>query len=75
MKAGGTAPSQRIHRSKVQEELYFLSRLLQHEFVYGTEGLEANMAATIAGLEVSKGTYSLSICHAHKEALAYSTMA
>lgn len=36
----------------MQEELYFLSRLLQHEFVYGTEGLEANMAATIAGLEV-----------------------
>lgn len=35
----------------VLTELHFLSRLFQHEFVYGTEGLEANAAATIARLE------------------------
>lgn len=47
VKAGGATPSQRMPRTEVLEELHFLSRLLQHEFVYGTEGLEANAADTI----------------------------
>ncbi|ORY89766.1 acyltransferase-domain-containing protein [Leucosporidium creatinivorum] len=51
VKAGGAAPSQRMPTKDVLAELHFLSRLLQHEFVYGTEGLEANAAATIAQLE------------------------
>ncbi|KAM0748457.1 acyltransferase-domain-containing protein [Meredithblackwellia eburnea MCA 4105] len=51
VKAGGAAPSQRMQRSKVLSELSFMSRLLQNEFVYGTEGLEANAIATIASLE------------------------
>lgn len=52
VKAGGAAPSQRMERSQILEELSFLSRLLQNEFVYGTEGLEVNANATIASLEV-----------------------
>lgn len=47
VKAGGATPSQRMPSAEVLEELHFLSRLLQHEFVYGTEGLEANAADTI----------------------------
>ena len=52
VKAGGTAPSQRMRRTDLLDELHFISRLLQHEFVYGTEGLEVNAAQTIASLEV-----------------------
>ncbi|KAL8292445.1 hypothetical protein RQP46_001057 [Phenoliferia psychrophenolica] len=51
VKAGGAAPSQRMPRSEILDELSFLSRLLQNEFVYGTEGLEVNASATIASLE------------------------
>lgn len=54
VKAGGTAPSQRMERSQVISELSFLSRLLQNEFVYGTEGLEANAAKTFASLQVRR---------------------
>lgn len=52
VKAGGAAPSQRMRRADLLDELHFISRLLQHEFVYGTEGLEVNAAQTIASLEV-----------------------
>ncbi|KAK4699865.1 hypothetical protein P7C70_g6389, partial [Phenoliferia sp. Uapishka_3] len=51
VKAGGAAPSQRMKRRDVLDQLSFLSRLLQNEFVYGTQGLEANANATIASLE------------------------
>ncbi|SCV69844.1 BQ2448_1238 [Microbotryum intermedium] len=47
VKAGGAAPSQRMARKEIMSELHFLSRLLQNEFVYGTEGLESNAANTI----------------------------
>jgi hypothetical protein len=53
VKAGGAAPSQRMPRQVVLAELSFMSRLLQNEFVYGTEGLEANATTTLASLEVS----------------------
>lgn len=59
VKAGGAAPSQRMKREEVLSELFFMSRLLQNEFVYGTEGLEANATHTIASLEVSIARSSL----------------
>ncbi|KDE03677.1 hypothetical protein MVLG_05866 [Microbotryum lychnidis-dioicae p1A1 Lamole] len=50
VKSGGAAPSQRMARKEIMAELHFLSRLLQNEFVYGIEGLEANAANTINSL-------------------------
>ncbi|GAA5896942.1 hypothetical protein JCM5296_002664 [Sporobolomyces johnsonii] len=51
VKAGGAAPSQRMERHDALRELHFLSRLLQNEFVYQGEGLEANAERTIASLK------------------------
>ena len=51
VKAGGAAPSQRMTRSAVIEEISFVSSLLKNEFIYGTEGLQANADATIARFE------------------------
>lgn len=51
VKAGGTAPSQRMKIGLILSELHFLSRLLQSEFVYGTAGLETNASLTMAALE------------------------
>lgn len=51
VKAGGAAPSQRMSRRQVVNEVSFLSRLLQNEFVYGTDGLEVNADRTIASME------------------------
>jgi hypothetical protein len=51
VKAGGAAPSQAMSRGQVIYEASFLSRLLQNEFVYGTDGLEINVDRTIAAME------------------------
>ncbi|GAA5938602.1 hypothetical protein JCM1841_003045 [Sporobolomyces salmonicolor] len=51
VKAGGAAPSQRMERNDALRELHFLSRLLQNEFVYQGDGLEANAERTIASLK------------------------
>lgn len=40
-----------MQRSEVLREVSFISRLLQSEFVYGTEGLEANVDNTLASLK------------------------
>jgi len=42
VKAGGAAPAQRMDRSELLKELRFLSRLMQNEFVFRTEGLFVN---------------------------------
>lgn len=42
VKAGGAAPAQRMERSELLKELRFLSRLMQNEFVFATEGLFVN---------------------------------
>ncbi|GAA5826424.1 hypothetical protein JCM11251_002361 [Rhodosporidiobolus azoricus] len=50
VKAGGSAPAQRMERSAALNELHFISRLLSNEFVYSPEGLESNAVRTIASL-------------------------
>ncbi|GAA6059510.1 hypothetical protein JCM10212_002253 [Sporobolomyces blumeae] len=50
VKAGGAAPSQRMERTELLRELRFLSRLMQNEFVFPSEGLFVNAEKTIASL-------------------------
>ncbi|GAA5871230.1 hypothetical protein JCM16303_000687 [Sporobolomyces ruberrimus] len=50
VKAGGAAPAQRMERSELLKELRFLSRLMQNEFVFATEGLFVNAERVIASL-------------------------
>ncbi|KPV77785.1 uncharacterized protein RHOBADRAFT_48040 [Rhodotorula graminis WP1] len=52
VKAGGAAPSQRMDRADVLDELHFISHLLSNEFVYAPEGLEANVDKTVRALEM-----------------------
>lgn len=52
VKQGGAAPAQRMPLPVMLEELGFLSQLLKNEFVYGTEGLQANAMNTVSSLEV-----------------------
>lgn len=53
VKAGGAAPSQRMTRGRVTQEVAFLSRLMKNEFIYDINGLEANVKRTIDALEAS----------------------
>ncbi|GAA5965561.1 hypothetical protein JCM3765_007380 [Sporobolomyces pararoseus] len=50
VKAGGAAPAQRMERSELLKELRFLSRLMQNEFVFATEGLFVNAERVISSL-------------------------
>lgn len=59
VKQGGAAPSQRMTRGEVMKEASFLSRLLQNEFVYGTEGLAANVNSTLTSLAVRRRLFLL----------------
>ncbi|BGP40730.1 hypothetical protein JCM10450v2_004726 [Rhodotorula kratochvilovae] len=54
VKAGGAAPSQRMERADLLQELHFISHLLSNEFVYAPEGLEANADRTIQALEMDE---------------------
>ena len=54
VKAGGTAPSQRMPLALVHDELAFLSDILRSEFVYATEGLRINTAKTIDSLAADR---------------------
>lgn len=51
VKLGGGPENQRISYNDLHDQVYFLSQLFRGEFIFPTEGLDHNMAKTIAGLE------------------------
>ncbi|KAF2201751.1 glycerol-3-phosphate acyltransferase [Delitschia confertaspora ATCC 74209] len=51
IKLGGGPEMQRISYSDLRGQVYFLSQLFRGEFIFPTEGLDANLAKTIDGLE------------------------
>lgn len=50
VKQGGTASAQTMRRTAILSQLAYISGILRSEFVYGTEGAEANVDRTIAAL-------------------------
>ncbi|KAJ9669396.1 hypothetical protein H2201_000263 [Coniosporium apollinis] len=50
VKLGGPAEHQRVERGELREKVRFLSQLFRGEFIFPTEGLEANLERTIEGL-------------------------
>lgn len=53
VKLGGGPDVQRISYEELYAQVAFLSQLFQHEFIYPTEGLTANLQNTLAGLEAA----------------------
>ncbi|KAF2703222.1 glycerol-3-phosphate acyltransferas-like protein [Pleomassaria siparia CBS 279.74] len=51
VKQGGGPKNQRISYSDLHDQVHFLSQLFRGEFIFPTEGLDHNLAKTIAGLE------------------------
>lgn len=51
VKRGGAPESQRISYTDLHAQVGFLSQLFRGEFIFPTEGLDFNLARTIAGLE------------------------
>ncbi|KAF1992855.1 acyltransferase-domain-containing protein [Amniculicola lignicola CBS 123094] len=51
VKVGGGPEFQRISYEDLRDQVYFLSQLFRTEFIFPTEGLDTNLATTIAGLE------------------------
>ncbi|EON61101.1 hypothetical protein W97_00312 [Coniosporium apollinis CBS 100218] len=52
VKLGGPAEHQRVERGELRQKVRFLSQLFRGEFIFPTEGLEANLERTIEGLRV-----------------------
>ena len=50
VKQGGSAPMQRMTRAALTEECSFISHVLRNEFVFGTDSLQGNVDATVAGM-------------------------
>lgn len=53
VKMGGGPEIQRISYEELFNQTSFLSQLFQHEFIYPTEGMTANITATLSDLEAS----------------------
>lgn len=51
VKLGGAPSHQRISYSELHNQVQFLSQLFRGEFIFPTEGLDRNLAKTIASLE------------------------
>ncbi|KAF2873306.1 glycerol-3-phosphate acyltransferas-like protein [Massariosphaeria phaeospora] len=51
VKRGGAPANQRISYADLYAQVSFLSQLFRGEFIFPTEGLASNLAATLAGLE------------------------
>lgn len=51
VKRGGAPESQRMSYADLHAQVGFLSQLFRGEFIFPTEGLDLNLARTIAGLE------------------------
>lgn len=51
VKLGGGPENQRISYDELHDQVHFLSQLFRGEFIFPTEGLDANLAKTIEGLE------------------------
>ncbi|KAH7398414.1 acyltransferase-domain-containing protein [Pyrenochaeta sp. MPI-SDFR-AT-0127] len=51
VKQGGGPEYQRISYGDLHAQVYFLSQLFRGEFIFPTEGLDFNLAKTLAGLE------------------------
>ncbi|ORY16786.1 glycerol-3-phosphate acyltransferas-like protein [Clohesyomyces aquaticus] len=51
VKLGGGPETQRITYSDLRDQVHFLSQLFRGEFIFPTEGLDTNLAKTLAGLE------------------------
>ncbi|KAJ4366036.1 hypothetical protein N0V95_000262 [Ascochyta clinopodiicola] len=51
VKRGGAPESQRMSYTDLHAQVTFLSQLFRGEFIFPTEGLDFNLARTIAGLE------------------------
>ncbi|KAJ4986294.1 Dihydroxyacetone phosphate acyltransferase [Stagonosporopsis vannaccii] len=51
VKRGGAPESQRMSYTDLHAQVGFLSQLFRGEFIFPTEGLDFNLARTIAGLE------------------------
>ncbi|KAF2754546.1 glycerol-3-phosphate acyltransferas-like protein [Pseudovirgaria hyperparasitica] len=51
VKQGGGRQEQRISYTELRDHVYFLSQLFRGEFIFPTEGLEANLGKTIRSLE------------------------
>ncbi|KAJ4379663.1 hypothetical protein N0V86_004845 [Didymella sp. IMI 355093] len=51
VKRGGAPESQRMPYEDLHAQVGFLSQLFRGEFIFPTEGLDSNLARTIAGLE------------------------
>lgn len=51
VKGGGSPESQRMTYTDLHAQVGFLSQLFRGEFIFPTEGLDSNLARTIAGLE------------------------
>ena len=51
VKLGGGPENQCITYADLHSQVYFLSQLFRGEFIFPTEGLDHNLAKTIAGLE------------------------
>lgn len=51
VKRGGAPESQRMSYADLHAQVGFLSQLFRGEFIFPTEGLDYNLARTIAGLE------------------------
>jgi hypothetical protein len=51
IKQGGGPDNQRISFQELYDQVLFLSQLFRGEFIYPTDGLEANLGTTLRGLE------------------------
>lgn len=51
VKQGGGPENQRISYNDLHAQVQFLSQLFRGEFIFPTEGLDANLAKTLSGLE------------------------
>jgi 1-acyl-sn-glycerol-3-phosphate acyltransferase len=51
VKQGGGPEYQRMSYGNLHAQVYFLSQLFRGEFIFPTEGLDINLAKTLAGLE------------------------
>ncbi|KAF2396708.1 acyltransferase-domain-containing protein [Trichodelitschia bisporula] len=61
VKAGGGAAAERMPWSDLRRAVFFLSQLFRGEFIFPPEGLDANLARTVARLE---GDAVLTVTHA-----------
>ncbi|KAG9251885.1 acyltransferase-domain-containing protein [Emericellopsis atlantica] len=61
VKMGGGPSMQDISHEELRDQVFFLSTLFRGEFIFGNEGLDANLDRTIKGLEADH------VIHVHRD--------